>query len=795
MNAMMDSPGESETESVRIGRLMGLRREEQRIVERPIDSSLFITGGPGTGKSRTLVARIVRYILERGTPRGIVVILFTDEEVKEMKSALCRYTGDPYIEYKIKCGTFDTLCLHYIQAYGTRIGMSVNFNIVSDSDRFSIIKDLLTPNETIHKELREVGFIPDVRHGIFGFYGTNECNGRIVTSWKVNGMISGFKLAGWTNGSANGLEHAKYKPYLIFYQHYQRYLKENKMCDLDDLLFKCIDVLKQEDWAVKNIEGVFVDELQNANEKQMEFIQCLSLKRHYVTFAGDPNQKIDLFRRTNATIARNFQENYRGIVEFHLRQSLRVPRPILEYANGILSFSEEGAGMNEQTVGKGGAYLKPIVCAFRNDIDERNGIRAQILHLCGSKLKGRQVFDYKDVVILCDGREQLEAMSVALSERSIPFIMADAVFWRLREVNTLIDYLKVIKYGNDRAAIIRSLREMPPRGITKQFFTKILPNFPEGEDLLDQLDDVSRNPDGQFASDMGMTEQTMGINWTQSIQKYVKLVRACQQRLETTPTFQCLGEVVRSLNETLKLHETVDDDDDEHEDDDDRENVKKALRKVGQMQKELCLLHIEQLAQYITGMDDIRREDRGNVDNESTQVEVNLSEAETVSESEVDEDERIRRMQDEEAETQSGDETPTPLSKFLHIQATTRYEGRVPGNFVTLSTIHEAKGREWPIVFIMHCVDSVVANTSYIQLTEICRLYYVAATRASGLLYCSSPLKSTYHKKVDTREAPLRMLVSQRVEPYFQKTEDQFPNLSSEEFSNYASLFNKFTNN
>lgn len=84
------------------------------------------------------------------------------------------------------------------------------------------------------------------------------------------------------------------------------------------------------------------------------------------------------------------------------------------------------------------------------------------MHLCSSRLNGRQVLDYKDVVILCDGREQLEAMSVALSEKVIPFIMACAVFWSLSEISTLIKYLKVINYTHDRAAIIRALKKLPP---------------------------------------------------------------------------------------------------------------------------------------------------------------------------------------------------------------------------------------------------------------------------------------------------------------------------------------------
>lgn len=134
----------------------------------------------------------------------------------------------------MKCGTLDILCLH-IQEYGTRIGIDVNFNIVGDLDRFSIIKDLLIPKE---RSIRSYGRLVLFQICVMGYLDSMVPISpmRVFISWKVIRIILRFKLAGWTNGTANGLNHALYKPYLIFYQHYQRYLERNKLHDVDDLL-------------------------------------------------------------------------------------------------------------------------------------------------------------------------------------------------------------------------------------------------------------------------------------------------------------------------------------------------------------------------------------------------------------------------------------------------------------------------------------------------------------------------------------------------------------------------------
>lgn len=91
---------------------------------------------------------------------------------------------------------------------------------------------------------------------------------------------------------------------------------------------------------------------------------------------------------------------------------------------------------------------------------------------------------------------------------------------------------------------------------------------------------------------IGMTEQTVGINWTETIQEYVRLIRACQQRLEATPIFRCLAKVIRFLNETFEFHvKTIDDDcsdddgDSDNNQDDIENSAKYTLRMVGQNTK------------------------------------------------------------------------------------------------------------------------------------------------------------------------------------------------------------------
>jgi DNA helicase-2/ATP-dependent DNA helicase PcrA len=87
----------------------------------------------------------------------------------------------------------------------------------------------------------------------------------------------------------------------------------------------------------------------------------------------------------------------------------------------------------------------------------------------------------------------------------------------------------------------------------------------------------------------------------------------------------------------------------------------------------------------------------------------------------------------------------TPLSNFLAkiSLATDKRAKDAEGEDkprVTISTIHAAKGLEWPVVFIPGAYDGSIPNGRADDTDEERRLLYVGMTRAKALLYVSYPL-------------------------------------------------------
>jgi len=82
--------------------------------------------------------------------------------------------------------------------------------------------------------------------------------------------------------------------------------------------------------------------------------------------------------------------------------------------------------------------------------------------------------------------------------------------------------------------------------------------------------------------------------------------------------------------------------------------------------------------------------------------------------------------------------------------------------FVTLSTIHSAKGLEWHTVFIIHAVEGYFPSSKSAenleQLEEERRLMYVASTRAKNNLFITYPMNLYDREAGTTLSKPSRFI-------------------------------------
>lgn len=115
----------------------------------------------------------------------------------------------------------------------------------------------------------------------------------------------------------------------IYYEKYQKYLKENNLKDFDDLLIDYLNIKE-----ITTYTHIFIDEFQDTNNLQYEIIKKLTTNKTNIFAVGDVAQSIYAFRGANYKIIYKFIKEYKAKV-YRLDVNYRSTKNIIELANKI----------------------------------------------------------------------------------------------------------------------------------------------------------------------------------------------------------------------------------------------------------------------------------------------------------------------------------------------------------------------------------------------------------------------------------------------------------------------------
>jgi superfamily I DNA/RNA helicase len=107
---------------------------------------LLILAGAGTGKTRTLVARI-GWLIERGTPaRAILALAFTNRAAEEMRARLCALVGSERAG-QVALSTCHSFCARLIRAHAREAARSPRYSIFDRDDTLATLRRLMSAKE------------------------------------------------------------------------------------------------------------------------------------------------------------------------------------------------------------------------------------------------------------------------------------------------------------------------------------------------------------------------------------------------------------------------------------------------------------------------------------------------------------------------------------------------------------------------------------------------------------------------------------------------------------------------
>ncbi|CAD6441465.1 169529b8-d927-47b7-9f27-ac7ac4464829 [Sclerotinia trifoliorum] len=637
--------------------LTGLNASQRAAVSSQADT-LAILAGPGSGKTHTLTSRTA-WLLQQGLqPWNIIVATFTVKAAREMKERIGKLIGNG-TESKLILGTFHSIARRYLARYGHLIGIRKDFGIADSSDSLAIIKRIV--------KRKNLNIDPKVARSR-------------ISSLKAKGPASASKPFDAKEKTVDAQE------FEIVHAEYQETLERSNLLDYDDLLVRCVELLRLHPSCVSNIEAVLIDEFQDTNLVQFDLMRLLAAYQKRITIVGDPDQSIYSFRAAEIKNYKRMLRQYPDTVTISLEENYRSSGAILLTALNVIE--QDSSRIAKSLLPTHIVGTRPVLRKLATAQKEAEWIIQEIQRTMG--MTG-DLLDLNDFAILLRSSSLSRVIESSLGKAGIAYRMVGGLrFYDRVEIKTLLDYLRVINLPDNNDALARIINT-PSRRIGETTIKSLLEEAEQSKLTLWAL--ILDSVQGRCRT---KTKLTTSVGKGLSV--FVDIILTGMKKIaDSLNRENSIVKIMEFIIEKISYEKWLE----LHHDDIHKarwDNVKELLAQATDFQGLISNGYEDDSLPQIDGL-----EQEGASDS-LTRFLANVALASEVKK-----------------EDDQGSSTPQ----------------------ITISTIHAAKGLEWPIVFIPGAYQGSIPHSRAEDTDEERRLLYVAMTRAKALLNMSCPLKNS----------------------------------------------------
>lgn len=309
-----------------------------------VDGAALVLAGPGAGKTRVLVERFRFLVRERGVPvNRILALTFSNKAAEEMRERLAGLL--PGEAHAVEVGTFHSLGLELLQAYGHHLGMKPNPLLLTEVDAFVLLRrrlgdvplgsfeDLYRPVSNLRRLLQTVSRAKDELAGPEEFT-------QLAAAWAVEldarpepaDLESRKILRAERDRAAQCMDAA------AVYATYQRWLREGGFLDYGDLIAETVRLCDLPEVGAEiraRWDHILVDELQDINFASGRLVHALDGGRRIVWAVGDPRQSIYRFRGASPVNMHAFTADYEGATVVPMEMNYRSVEDVVQAGRGV----------------------------------------------------------------------------------------------------------------------------------------------------------------------------------------------------------------------------------------------------------------------------------------------------------------------------------------------------------------------------------------------------------------------------------------------------------------------------
>lgn len=300
------------------------------------EGPLLIIAGPGSGKTFTLVERIVYLITQKDvTPESLFVVTFTEKAASELTTRISNRLNEIGVRFNLNemyLGTFHSICLRWLEEHREFTRLKRNYSMMDAFDQ----------KYFIYKRMSEYEEIPDI--------------GLILGKPDQGVWSKTEKLIKWINTvseealDTQTLIHATDREVRVLglcAELYQRQLLEANSLDFSNIQYEALQLLRNNPGVLaqlrKKITYLMVDEYQDTNTIQEMILFLLAGEnRPNLCVVGDDDQGLYRFRGASIRNILQFKDRFpEGVCkQINLTVNYRSHIDIIDFYNDWMEKQE-----------------------------------------------------------------------------------------------------------------------------------------------------------------------------------------------------------------------------------------------------------------------------------------------------------------------------------------------------------------------------------------------------------------------------------------------------------------------
>ncbi len=383
----------------------------------------LVIASAGTGKTSTIVGRIL-YLLDNGIkPEEILLLTFTNKASNEMIARVAKYSKS---SSKIEAGTFHAVAYRYLKEHYPNLSLKQPKELKKLLESIVDTKNVLTDDD-------KKPYTSQHLYALYSLY-TNALKQEDFSAWLSH-------------------KNPEHTPYAAFYENildeFENTKKKHNYVDYNDLLLLFKQAMLERPSPYKE---VLCDEFQDTNPLQESILDAINPPSLFCV--GDYDQSIYAFNGADISIISNFTQKYKNARVFTLTKNYRSSKEILDLANQVIQRNERIYPKNLEVV-KSGHFNKPMLLNYNDNIVQCQDIAKRIV----------MRKNFKEVAVIFRNNASADQLEAALRSHNVPSKRkGSASFFESKEVALALDICALIFNPKDIMAAIHVLSHISDIG-------------------------------------------------------------------------------------------------------------------------------------------------------------------------------------------------------------------------------------------------------------------------------------------------------------------------------------------